>query len=95
MIVMTTLGEIAGKFRENVVFFPKFSHFFLKMSELFAHFEQKIGNVGKNTQFSHDFSQCMFNINNHFAKFAVYTTIPSQCSCLTYLSSFWAEGASM
>jgi len=52
-----------GKFRENFVCFPKFSHFFLKMGELFAHFERKMGFFGEtykiSTKFSHDFSQCL------------------------------------
>jgi len=35
-----TLGKIMGKFRENVVCFPKFSHFFLKMGEFSRNFSQ-------------------------------------------------------
>jgi len=40
-----TLRKIARTFRENFVFFPKCSHFFLKMGELFAHFEEKMGKI--------------------------------------------------
>jgi len=31
----TTLGKIMRKFRENVVFFLKFYHFFLKMGKVY------------------------------------------------------------
>jgi len=45
------MGKIMGQFWENVVFFLTFSRvFFLKMGELFAHFEKKWENIGKNTK---------------------------------------------
>jgi len=46
-----TLGKIMGKF----VIFPEIFPFSLKMGELFAHFEKKWENFGKNTKFSRNF----------------------------------------
>jgi len=47
-----------GKFREHFAFFTKFSHFFLKMGELFAHFERKNGKIsGKTHKNSETFSR--------------------------------------
>jgi len=50
------------KSRENYVFFPKCSHFFLKMGELFVHFKKKIGKFREKykifSKFSRDFPQC-------------------------------------
>jgi len=59
---ISALGKIMGKFRENFVFFPKFSHFFLTMGELFSHFEGGFFKREKYKMFpklDHDFSQCV------------------------------------
>jgi len=50
-----------GKFQEHFVFFPNFPHFliflhfYLKIGELFAHFEKKMGKFWENTTFSRNF----------------------------------------
>jgi len=83
-----TLGKIMGKFRENVVCLPKFFHFFLKMGELFAHFEHKMGKFWETYKIPEILSRFLPVYGIQFGQLRVIVRIATVV-VLKYLSIFW------
>jgi len=68
-----TLGKSWDNFVKILYFLKKKSHYFLKMSELFAHFENKMEKIPENVKnspkFSHDLRSVVFIlswVSEHF-----------------------------